>query len=633
VGGTFGVPGGGTYQVAAYFPAETMAQYTGAQLLKVCFYLDTLLYHCKLKVYGQGTPTEPGTLIYEKLHDQNATGWQSVYITSNVTLSGEDLWIGYEVTHPAGVSPCGYDEGSAVAGYGNMMYVNGKWTSSADFGLDKNWILYANIYVEPPPPANDIGVKKVSASASLQNPFEYYLTVKIQNYASASQSNFAVSYTIDGGDEIIETIADTIASGATIEYTFTEPLVIDEVAKTVAFKACTLLESDENAGNDCKTIYVGSYFPDYCDAITVIEDEYIANVSIGEINNSSGWQDSVADYSNLYASIQSGGSEEIIVATENPYPNDIVYVWVDWNKDFEFSDAEQIQLSNTGGAGDTFMGTVVVPDDQPAGSYRMRVRMAWSLPPVPCGGSTYGEAEDYAIKVINSASLSWLTVNPASGTLAGNETSSIDVTFNSSGLLDGIYNASLVFCSNDPLNPFTSIPLTLMVGCPLPAPINLTVIEDPPGIAFLEWALPEMADDLIGFNIYRDGVQINSSITSEMFYNDSTVQFQSYAYNVGAVYDECEAASDTVFLIITDVNATTYPYINIYPNPASEFIYIKSGTTVRQLTIKNSLGLTIYRNNFEGKGVRINLSALQKGMYYLIIETSAGCSTRKLLVQ
>jgi len=152
--------------------------------------------------------------------------------------------------------------------------------------------------------------------------------------------------------------------------------------------------------------YLDITFRDYCEASTSVEDEYIANVICGQIENSSGWQGGMANYTDLSTSLDPGASENITVENGNAWAADIVTVWVDWNLDFDLgSDAsETFELTNVGGNGQTFTGNITAPSDANPGTYRMRIRMTYSTAPTPCGSATYGEIEDYSV-VVNGETL------------------------------------------------------------------------------------------------------------------------------------------------------------------------------------------------------------------------------------
>jgi len=76
-------------------------------------------------------------------------------------------------------------------------------------------------------------------------------------------------------------------------------------------------------------------------------------------------------------------------------------IWVDWNNDLDFNDAnEQVFFQNT-----TFLssqtGTISVPGATPNGDYRMRIRCNWTGTPAPCNNDGLGEAEDYTFSVVS----------------------------------------------------------------------------------------------------------------------------------------------------------------------------------------------------------------------------------------
>jgi hypothetical protein len=209
-------------------------------------------------------------------------------------------------------------------------------------------------------------------------------------------------------------------------------------------------------------VNIGAPTPgEYCAAsMTAAQDEYISNVLCGTINNSSGWQATVADYTAISTTIDAGASEPIIVTNGNAWASDLVTCWVDWNLDYEFGIGtnEEFILTTVDGA-ETFTGAIAVPAGTPAGDYRMRIRMNYSANPVPCGPLSFGEIEDYTISV----GATWVSADILEGTLAPGASADITVTFNSDGLDVGVYNGALEFMSNDPITPLLTVPVELNV--------------------------------------------------------------------------------------------------------------------------------------------------------------------------
>ena len=143
-----GLTSGGTFQVAAMFPASMVGQYTGMQLTEIQIYINDDPDDLTLKVYGQGSPNAPGSLLYEQAYVPTPTSWNYITLDTPVTISGGDIWVGYEVTHQAGLFPAGTDAGPADPN-GDWISTGGSWDHLAGFGLDYNWNVRAKLVGEP----------------------------------------------------------------------------------------------------------------------------------------------------------------------------------------------------------------------------------------------------------------------------------------------------------------------------------------------------------------------------------------------------------------------------------------------------------------------------------------------------
>jgi len=94
--------------------------------------------------------------------------------------------------------------------------------------------------------------------------------------------------------------------------------------------------------------------------------------------------------------------------------------------------------------------------------------------------------------VIGSAIQQWLTVTPASGTIAPSQTQSIDLAFNTTGLPDGNYLSKVVIGCNDPSQEYSTVDVYLTIitnidnnnqsigvmTFPNPATQNINVVSD-----------------------------------------------------------------------------------------------------------------------------------------------------------
>jgi len=264
----------------------------------------------------------------------------------------------------------------------------------------------------------------------------------------------------------------------------------------------------------------------------------------------------------------------------------------------------------------------------------MRIRMTYSTPPCPCGDATYGETEDYTITVTGSQAPCWISASPLSASLEPDETMEILLFFNSYGRMAGLYNGYVDFNITDPFISNINVPVTLHIGqCPLPPPLNIEGYEILPNVAYLSWQVPEPSGNLLGYNIYRNNQKINPDIVPNLFYEDSLTNPSQYFYHITAVYTECEASSDTISLVITNLPEKGNDGITIFPNPAQQIVNIKSQISINQISILNNLGQMVFSGDFESNSVRVNTSGFNKGIYFIRIETEMGVISEKLVIR
>ena len=143
-----GLTSGGTFQVSAMFPASMVGQYTGMELTEMEVYINDGPDDMVLKIYGQGTATSPGALIYEQAYTPTAINWNYITLDTPVAITGGDIWVGYEVTHQEGTFVAGTDAGPAVLN-GDWISTGGAWDRLSVLGLDYNWNIRAKLVGEP----------------------------------------------------------------------------------------------------------------------------------------------------------------------------------------------------------------------------------------------------------------------------------------------------------------------------------------------------------------------------------------------------------------------------------------------------------------------------------------------------
>jgi len=144
-----GLTSGGTFHVATRFPASMVAPHSGKPLKSVDVYIQNIPGSIILKVWDGSTGNSPGVLIHQQTFSPVANNWNTININSSLPLSGNDLWVGYQVSHGAGQYPAGCDAGPANPD-GDWISIDGaSWEHLAGYGLNYNWNIRAKIQGRP----------------------------------------------------------------------------------------------------------------------------------------------------------------------------------------------------------------------------------------------------------------------------------------------------------------------------------------------------------------------------------------------------------------------------------------------------------------------------------------------------
>lgn len=176
--------------------------------------------------------------------------------------------------------------------------------------------------------------------------------------------------------------------------------------------------------NECDSIV-------YCNS-TGLEAwyEWINEVKFNAFSNISSNNWGYGDYTNSAIEFNRG---ELIHFELTPGFNEDAYkenwrIWIDYNMDGDFDDAEELVYSSLHASNSTVRGSFNISSSAINGNTRMRVSMSYEELPNSCGEIEYGEVEDYTVninstfntrtnRITNSTNnSSWeIYPNPASG--------------------------------------------------------------------------------------------------------------------------------------------------------------------------------------------------------------------------
>ncbi|MFA5418423.1 MAG: T9SS type A sorting domain-containing protein, partial [Bacteroidales bacterium] len=140
--------------------------------------------------------------------------------------------------------------------------------------------------------------------------------------------------------------------------------------------------------------------------------------------------------------------------------------------------------------------------------------------------------------------------------------------------------------------------------------------------------------ELMGYNVYRDGVKINTAVVENQEYTDTDLPVNTFEYYVTAVYDAGESnPSNTVVIVITDLaDITADNEILVYPNPASDYLNIKA-ENIMHIRILNTLGQVVVDKVIGSDNSNLDISDLKSGIYFIHLDTQKGSVTRKVVVK
>jgi hypothetical protein len=142
----------------------------------------------------------------------------------------------------------------------------------------------------------------------------------------------------------------------------------------------------------------------YCPAASATaSDEFIANVTIGSIDNDSG-ADTYSYFACLASDLERGPLHVLTVTLGDASSADIGGAWIDWNQDLDFADEGETLTTSWSGTG-PYALTFGIPESAVLGKARLRVRVQDGVAQPfisACGGTDVGEVEDYTVRVVDA---------------------------------------------------------------------------------------------------------------------------------------------------------------------------------------------------------------------------------------
>jgi len=327
------------------------------------------------------------------------TSWTTQSGFDSHSISGDPLFISASDLHvqSTGLNEAGTPESSVTDD------IDGEQRNQTlpDIGADE---------FSPPPPDYDVFVNDIiTPETGYDLSDQEVIQIGIYNVGTNDVSNFPVSYQINGGPEITETVTETVTSFGVTWYTFTTTANLSDIG-TYIISASTDLALDENNTNDSfsKTIQnLDPYdcLPLYttgCSSGDRIEDFHLGSF----YHNGTGCStNGYGDFTYMTVYLTQGLSYPVDVTMG--FDDQYVSLWIDYNDDLTFSEDEQLVEDLYCASGNISYGTIIdIPNSALPGRHKMRVRSAWDTHPVlPCKNYGYGETHDYSVEIVTGGGM------------------------------------------------------------------------------------------------------------------------------------------------------------------------------------------------------------------------------------
>lgn len=248
--------------------------------------------------------------------------------------------------------------------------------------------------------ASDVGVNEITAPVSGSGLGLETLTVTLENFGALPQTNFDVTYSVDGGTPVTETYTGTLDAEQTANFSFAQQLDLTALGP-YEITVSTALSGDQDPSNDSISTTVTNQL---CQPnLNCSFGDGFQLFAVNEINNPSGCE-GYGDFTNQVANFDADTTYDLTVTTG--YGDQFVTVWIDFNDDYNFTSDEKVVNNyviapGQGGGSYTETMPLTIPAGANPGTHLMRAKTNWQagVPENACEETTYGETEDYSANI------------------------------------------------------------------------------------------------------------------------------------------------------------------------------------------------------------------------------------------
>ena len=297
-------------------------------------------------------------------------------------------------------------------------------------------------------------------------------------------------------------------------------------------------------------------------------------------------------------------------------------------------------------------------------------------------GAFAGETDGLAFP--GGGSPQWITIDPKLGIIPAGNTQPVNAHFDATDLADGTYTGNITFVS-EPNVGTVVVPVTMVVGSiggptltiggvydvpagPVSVPVHALEIDNMGSFQFTIDYNPAyltytgtsnwytgITDVLVGtpsagkLTFVWAASTAGISIPDGNFFNidftfTGTTDWAWIGWSDSPTPREFADYMGNIFTpTYNNGFVTGHPVgvpengalaINVYPNPATDIVNVKSDYNIKSIEVLSFIGQTVYtRKNVDSKLVQVDVSSLNSGVYFVKLDTDQGIKTTKITVK
>jgi len=293
-----------------------------------------------------------------------------------------------------------------------------------------------------------------------------------------------------------------------------------------------------------------------------------------------------SDYTGIQVPVNAG--EQYTLKVKVGFSSQNMKAWVDANGNNSFETSELLCQGPCGTSGTEYTFSITIPNDFVPGEQRFRLRCTYSDPPTDaCSGATWGQTLDYTFvfpnlypkvqsvaAVLEGSDIKVTWEAPAEGTPIGyniyrdgnvlNGATPLNVlNFTETIVENGVYayNVKAVYDGDKESSAVMSNVICFFNICEIPRNLIGTATGK---TATLTWEKPETIEGVFeGYNVYRNGVKLNTTPISNTTYTDANLAVGTHKYQVSALSDLCGETEKTDEVSVTILPEFCEPPVNI----------------------------------------------------------------------